>query len=168
MKAANDRKGCKRGRYNHYDAETRAKIGKYASEHGNLSAATYFSSTLEYPVSESTVRNMKRAYLERLKTVQDPAAITSLPHGRLGRPLLLGDQFDKAVADYMMSLRAAGGVVNRSIAIAAAKGIVSHSKPSLLSEHGGPLNLGVKWAESFLRRHCLRKCQWLVKKTREK
>ncbi len=43
--------------------------------------------------------------------------------------------------------------MNRSIVIAAAKGIVSHRNPSLLKEHGGPIDLGRKWAESFLFRH---------------
>ena len=35
---------------------------------------------------------------------------------------------------------------------AAAKGILSHTNPSSLQEHGGPISIGVKWAESFLRR----------------
>ena len=50
-------------------------------------------------------------------------------------------EYDAEVAKYVGSLRVAGGIVNRSIVIAAAKGIVSHGNPSLLKEHGGPINI---------------------------
>lgn len=50
-------------------------------------------------------------------------------------------------------MRKAGGIVNRSIVIAAARGIVSHWNPSLLIDHGGSIDIGRKWAESFLFRH---------------
>ena len=43
--------------------------------------------------------------------------------------------------------------MNRSIVIAAARGIISHQNPGLLKEHGGSIDLGRKWAESFLFRH---------------
>ena len=39
-----------------------------------------------------------------------------------------------------------------NIVVAAAKGIISYKKPSLLREHGGHVELGKKWAESFLQR----------------
>lgn len=37
-----------------------------------------------------------------------------------------------------------------SIPAAAATGIVSHENPGLLRAYGGHLDLGLKWAESFL------------------
>ena len=40
--------------------------------------------------------------------------------------------------------------MDRSIVIAAAKGILSHKNPGLLKEHGGPICLSSTWAESFL------------------
>ena len=36
------------------------------------------------------MRNMKKAYFQKLKSVPDPADVTSLPHAALGRPLLVG------------------------------------------------------------------------------
>ena len=42
---------------------------------------------------------------------------------------MLGD-YDKEVVKYVQCLRKAGGIVNRSIVVAAAKGIVSHWNPS--------------------------------------
>ena len=141
----------KRGSYHHYDDETRAKIAKYSCDNGNKAAASKFSSELGHVVTESTVRNMKKAYLSLLKKEKDPDKIKSLPHAARGRPLLLRGYY-KDVASYIKSLREAGGIVNRSIVIAAAKGIVSYKNPALLKEHGGPLSLERSWAESFLRR----------------
>ena len=43
-----------------------------------------------------------------------------------------------------------GGIVNSNILIAAAKGIIAHKKPGLLKDYGGSLEIGGKWAESFL------------------
>ena len=57
----------KRGSYHHYDDETRAKIAKYSCDNGNKAAASKFSAELGHVVTESTVRNMKKAYLSLLK-----------------------------------------------------------------------------------------------------
>ena len=45
----------KRGEYNHYDSEQRAKMARYAVEHGVASAAKHFSGKLSKNVNESTV-----------------------------------------------------------------------------------------------------------------
>ena len=95
------------------------------------------------------MRNFKRTYLERLKSTPDPDVITSLPSSSLGRPLLLG-RYDDDVYDYIKCLRRSGGVVNSTIVISAAKGIITHKNPGLLKEYGGSVELGKKWAESFL------------------
>ena len=58
--------------------------------------------------------------------------------------------YDRDVASCVQSLRIAGGIVNHSIVVAAAKGIVSYKNPALLKEHGGPIDIGCCWAESFL------------------
>jgi len=51
----------KRGPYHHYDTKIRAKIAKYACENGNKSTVGEFSSQLGHAISETTVRNFKRA-----------------------------------------------------------------------------------------------------------
>ena len=114
-----------------------------------------FSSELAHHVSESTVRNMKKTYLSKLSEERNPDKITSLPHAARGRPLMLGS-YDRDVASYMQSLRIAGGIVNHSIVVAAAKGIVYHKNPALMKEHGGPIDIKHSWAESFslLKRLC--------------
>ena len=61
----------KTGRYHHDDPEVRAKIAKHACQHGNKSAALRFTQELGHSVSESSVRNIKKAYLRVLKSVPD-------------------------------------------------------------------------------------------------
>ena len=46
----------KRGSYGHFDAKTRAAMGKYSCENGVVAAARYYSKALHRPVNESTVR----------------------------------------------------------------------------------------------------------------
>ena len=142
----------KRGKYHHYDAEMRAKIAKHACEYGNKSASVKFTQELGHCVSESSVRNMKKAYFQKLKSVPDPADITSSPQAALDRPLLVGSELDADIVEYVRALRLARGIVNRSIVQAAAKGIIAHKNAAPLKEHGGPIEIGIKWTESFLRR----------------
>ena len=54
------------GRYHRYSPEVRAKRGKYTAEHGNKAAATKFSRELEHTFNESTIWNIKLAYLRKL------------------------------------------------------------------------------------------------------
>jgi hypothetical protein len=56
------------------------------------------------------------------------------------------------VCEYLRNLRAAGGIVNSRIAIAAAKGIVMSKEKTLLAQYGGGLILDKAWATSILRR----------------
>ena len=90
----------KRGKYNHYYAEVRAKIAKHTCEYGNKSASVKFTQELGHYVSESSVRNMKKAYFLKRKSVLDPADI-SFPHAALGRPLLVGSELDADIAEYV-------------------------------------------------------------------
>ena len=96
-------------------------------------------------------RNFKRVYSSKLRTPGNPDTNTFIPRCIPSRPLLISD-FDKQVLDYIKQLRAKGGTVKCSIAIAAAKGIhvISHKNPSVLKELGDSLDLGKKWTESFL------------------
>lgn len=151
MESSGKRKRTRKGEYHHYTPETRAKIAKFACESGNKAAVKKYSMELGHSVAEGTVRNFKRKYLQQLKSVGDPDLVTCLPNAALGRPLLIG-KFDDEVAEYIRSLRLAGGIVNSNIVIAAAKGIIAHRNPGRLKEYGGTLELGKKWAESFLLR----------------
>ena len=86
--------------------------------------------------------------------------MTSLPTKPQGRPLLLGQELDKSVQDYIEALRVAGGVVNTAIVMAAANGIVSAKDVTLLASRGGNIEINKDWAKSLLRlmKYVKRKC----------
>ena len=101
----------KRGSYGHFDAKTRAAMGKCSCENGVVAAARYYSKALHRPVNESTVRYIKKAYLEeqsRMRRAENDTAIASLPTKKRGRPLLLGDELDSKVQAYATTLQLIG------------------------------------------------------------
>ena len=79
----------------------RAKIAKHACKYGNKSAFVKFAQELGHYVSESSVRNMKKAYFLKRKSGPDPADIISLPHAALGRPLPVRGELDADIAEYV-------------------------------------------------------------------
>ena len=138
-----------------YSAEVRASIGKYASLHGPIAAVKHFSTICRHTVPESTVRKFRDAYCRELKTQSSsssgPISVTSLPCKPKGRPLLLGD-LDSVVKQYILELRAAGGIINVDVAVAAARGIVESKNRSFLQEYGGNITIDRPWAKSLLTR----------------
>ena len=62
--------------------------------------------------------------------------------------------------DYIRALRMAGGVVNTTIVMAAANGIVKAKDISRLASHGGSITINKGWARSLLNRmkYVKRKC----------
>lgn len=77
-------------------------------------------------------------YKERIcQSVQGAKGNTNvLAHGNKERPLMLCD-FDKRVQQYLRNLRLAGGVVNHTVAVAAARGIIRNANSTLFKETGG-------------------------------
>lgn len=151
----------KRGKYNRYDAEKRAEIGKYASENGPTRASRHFD------VPEPTARRLKVEYLHKLREIKSTyndgnyiPVVKSLPTKCQGRPLMLGEQLDAAVRDYIQGMRTVGGVVNTIIVLAAAEGIITARDQSLLVQNGGHIKLTKSWAKSLLKRmgYVKRKC----------
>ncbi len=67
----------RRGVYNHYDPELRAKIGKHAATFGNIAAVKKFSEQLGKPISESTVRGFKKAYCSALSKTKSAEPVTT-------------------------------------------------------------------------------------------
>lgn len=101
-----------RGPYNMFKAEDKARVGRFAAENGNTKAAKRFSTEFKFNISESTVRNFKRAYLAELNKNHSPDDINRLSHKHQGRPVLLGETFDQDVQSYVRKLRLPGGIVN--------------------------------------------------------
>ena len=66
--------------------------------------------------------------------------INELSDEKRGRKLMLGEELDKQVQSYLLDL-CCNGVVNSSITIAVAQGIVTNYDSNLLFENGGHVTL---------------------------
>ena len=109
----------KRGPYLKFTPEKKVEIAKYAAENGITSAVKCFSK--DFPgatLKSTTVHGWKAKYLSKLgKRKRDggECVVKSLPVAKMGRPLLLGEDLDKKVQNYLFSLRDVGGVINTVI-----------------------------------------------------
>ena len=138
-----------RGGYAFYSAEIRAKIGKSACEIGNTKTVKKFTIILGKKLNESTVRSMKKAYIEAKQRAGDD--VPDLPRRMRGQPLLLGD-LDTVVQSWIRKVRVAGGVINVQIVMAASLGIVKKCDRKRLAEFGGNIRITKTWAQSLLKR----------------
>ena len=68
------------------------------------------------------------------------------------RPLMLGVKVDKAVQEYISSLRVVGGVINTAMVMRATEGIVSVRDVLKFVSHGGHTDISKSWAKSLLHR----------------
>lgn len=141
--------------FHRYTPDLRAKMAKYARQHGARAASNYYSRKLGKKISESTIHSIKLAYLKRVKeNVGDSSDddIAELPPKKRGRLLLLGKNIDKQVQLYLRKMRENGGVVTASVVVAAARGIVMSRDRTQLAEFGGHIQLSRQWAYHLLSR----------------
>ena len=145
-----------RGKYNNYTPEQRAQVKKYAAEIGPARAAKHFSTLWSMTNPESSVQRLRTEYLQKVKEMSmkcgenEAPVVASLPTKLQRWPLMLGKMLDTTVQEYITALRAAGGVVNTSICMAAAEGIVISHDQGLLVKHGGHVLIMKSWARSTL------------------
>ena len=145
---------AKRGPYLKLSNELKAKIWKYASENGNSVAARHFSKVLGKELNPSTIRGLK-VYLEemsRKRKAGEDMTITSLLVKRRGRPLLLGEELDQKVQQYLRAIHESGEAVSTAIALGAARGIILNTNRTLLAEYGGHVVLTKDWAKTLMQR----------------
>ena len=71
---------------------------------------------------------------------------------KTGRPLLLGEDLDKQVREYLVSLRENGAIINTAITIACAKGVLKNYDSNLLECNGGHILLIKHWAKYLMER----------------
>ena len=97
----------KRGTYERFTAEEKAKIGRRAAEHGVTASVHYFSKVFPgRSLKESSVQTWKTKYLQKItakRRVGEEATVKELAHKKTGRPLLLGENLDKQVRAYLGS-----------------------------------------------------------------
>jgi hypothetical protein len=123
----------------------RVNVGRYAVEHGNTVAAAHFQ------LNESTVRGIKRKYLEAVAESIDET-LQCLPEMKRGRKCLLGNSMDNEIQEYIRHQRTRGSVVTRATVIGVGKAIVLKHDMRMLVEYGGSIDLTKHWAESILHR----------------
>ncbi len=137
-----------------FTAKDRAAIGKYAAKNGNAAAVKKFKST--HNIRERAVRSFKKKYLEEIKKHQKPGAeieeVRSLPARKRGRKVMLGEELDHKVQNYVRALHSAGTPIGSSVVLAAGEGMVRAHNRTLLAQHEGHITITKSWAISLLKR----------------
>ena len=86
-------------------------------------------------MKETTVKRLKNLYHQELLTkpleLGDDIVPELVPMKR-GRPLLIGDELDRQVREYILDTRRVGGDINTAVVIAGGTGIVMSQNLSLL------------------------------------
>ena len=145
----------KRKPYKKINDSLRAKIAQYALKNGNAAAVRKFFKEFDTPLNESTVRSLKKkkSYVtaqeaRKRKTGEVDIVLESLPPKKRGRPLLLSDNLDTQVQAYVKASRGQGCIINTSLVIAGAMGIIKKTNPALLENN--PELLSKSLAKSVL------------------
>ena len=105
------------------------------------------------PLKETSVRQFKSQY-QSLLSKKKPGEcsqddeVCELPSKKMGRPLLIGDEADKQLQEYVRYLRATGAAVNTAVVIASADGILLSKDANILKR----ITLTKDWAKSLLTR----------------
>ena len=149
-----------RGRRSPYTILTpaqRYEVGKRASEHGVTASLRYFFK--KYPqlcLKETTVRRLKNLYQSTLKSKSNDDGlqkqVQELARKKTGRPLLVTEELDTQLQEYIKDLRKRGLAINTSIVIANGRGIIMNKDANLLFENGGGINLTKDWAKYLMKR----------------
>ena len=82
----------------------------------------------------------------------DDEHVHVLPPKKRGRPVLIGEELDRKLQQYLTKVREGNGVVSARIAVASARGIMLHCNRSSPVEFGGHVQLNRHWAYSLLKR----------------
>ena len=144
-----------RGPYLHLTPAQKFNIGKKASEHGVTNTLRYYKRTFpDLPLRETSVQRFKDSFQQSLKRPRNDTLenMSELPNKKMGRPLLIGEELDRQVQEYLRYLREQGSAVNSAIAIATAEGVVRNVDANLLACNGGGIILSKPWARGLLGR----------------
>lgn len=148
---ADPNKRKSRGRYTVYTDEIHARIGRYASMNGNERARKHFM--VEYPkLTESSVRNLKKMYLSKVKEERKkaiPSPVTKLPVKPKGRPPIMLD-LDEKFIKFLKAVCGKGGVVNSHVVRATAGALIKNN-PSM-TQYFSRFDMPRSWVQSIYRR----------------
>ena len=137
--------------YLHLTAAQKYQVGKRAAEFGTTNTIRYYARRFPgIPLKETSVRRIKSQYQSLLKDkklgdyLQDE--VFELPRKKMGRPLLIGDEADKELQEYVHYLRATETAVNMAVVIASAVEILLSKDANILKR----ITLSNDWAKSLL------------------
>ena len=142
-----------RGHYHTLTPAQKLIVGKRAAEYGTTAAIRFFAKKYpKLPLKETTVRRLKNMYQSQVQQkrsdISSPDDFQDFFAKKTGRPLMIGEDLDKQVHNYVGYLRSTGAVVNTAVVIASAEGILMYKDPGLLSR----INLTKGWAKYLLHR----------------
>ena len=161
LKCGEEKKKRPRGPYLSLTPSQKYEIGKRAAEHGVTASIRYYNK--KYPdlmLKETTVRRLKNNYQDYIRaqasvsfnTGNSEAMVQELPNKKVGRPLMTGEEIDKQVQHYLTDLRKRGCIINTSVTIAVAEGILLNKDANLLAANGGGIHLTKDWAKYLFKR----------------
>ena len=135
-------------------------VGKRAAENGVTVTLRYCSKTFpDLALKETTVRRFKGNYLLHINNSTGPTDLQELPCKKRGRPLLIGEELDEQVKQYITYLRKEGAVVNVHVVMAVGEGIVMGRDANLLACNGESIVLTKEWVNYVLQRMGMVKCR---------
>ena len=98
-----------------------------------------------HELGESTMRLFK-------KRENPEDEVTTLPKLRRGRKVILGEELDAKVKNYVQVLRNTGTPIGSSIVMAVGEGMVRAHDRTMLVQHGRHIQITKAWALSLLQR----------------
>jgi len=151
-----------RGPYNILTPAQKYEIGKRAAQFGTTATLRYYSKNYpDLPLKETSVRRFKTNYHAELQAElkrkkegkeEDENAVHELVPKKRGRPLLIGEELDEQVREYIKELRRFGVTINAHVVIAVGMGLVLNKDANLLANNGGHISLEKHWAKYLLTR----------------
>ena len=105
-----------------------------------------------------SVRRFKDNCQDQLKKLihnlspDSPNIVREFVPKKRGQPLLIGEELDEQVREYIRELRREGVVINSDVAIAVGTGIIMNSNANLLVANSGHIDLTKHWEKYLLSR----------------
>ena len=132
---ADSGKKC-RGSYQLFTPKERAGLGKRAAECGITFTIQYITKVDGQELFTWKEQDLRE--LANRKHNEDPE-VKQLPPKKRGCPLLIGAEVDARVQLYTKEMQRNRVVIDTSLLMAAAEGIVTHHETNLLAKNGGPI-----------------------------
>ena len=106
----------------------------------------------------------KKKYLKEIK-INPGTEVSSLPANNHGWKMMLGEDLNAKVKNYVQALRSASTPIGSNVVMAAGEGIVRAHDRTLLVQYRDRIQILKSWAMSLLKRMSFVKCKTTTKST---